>query len=229
MGRGGGGGEPSSSAAGGQNDDEDDDAPVTVVWGTTVTLQESMSAFKWFLEEFKAGDRHDFDMRRYNDLEGDAGSQAAIEYGHSKERAEKKMYQFYMERMRETGQTNLNLDMTDLVAFRSLEREDIMASKKDKQFGKLWRNLALYPQEIIPILDQVLKDCALDWAWSHLGNGEDRAENEQRARAMDTAVFKVRPFGLTKVTNMRELNPQGSFSLPFFSGQVLVQLLTIFT
>jgi DNA replication licensing factor MCM4 len=47
--------------------------------------------------------------------------------------------------MRITGQTNLNLDMTNLAAFPLTK--------------KLERWLRNYPQEIVPICDQVLKEC----------------------------------------------------------------------
>ncbi|KAI5474679.1 cell division control protein Cdc54 [Pseudohyphozyma bogoriensis] len=211
-GGGGGGGEPSSDAAGALNDDdEDDDAPVTVVWGTTVTLQSSMSAFKFFLEEFTAGDRHDFDRQR------SAEGQVGVEFGHSKEERTVKVYQAYLARMRETGQTNLNLDVLDLYAF----RHEHKTSARDKAYHQLARNLVLYPQEIIPILDQVLKDCAVDWAFNHLGNGADRAENQAKAEAMEASVFKVRPFGGVKTANMRDLNPQDIDKIVCIKGLVI--------
>ena len=47
--------------------------------------------------------------------------------------------------MRQTGQTNLNLDMANLAAFRPT---------KD-----LERWLRMYPHEIVPMCDQVLKEC----------------------------------------------------------------------
>lgn len=200
-------------------DDDDDDEAVTVVWGTTVTIQSSMAAFKWFLESFRAADRHAYDQLRYDEASDADKLAGAIDYAYVKERPEKKMYQHYLERMRDTGQTNLNLDVTDLLAFRHQERNRAPVSKRDKEFGQLYKNLQNYPQEIIPILDQVLKDCALDWAYDNLGSANQRAENTQRAEQMEAAVFKVRPFGGMRKANMRDLNPQGD-SEEFGSGGV---------
>ena len=210
-GAGGPGGEPSSSAAGAQNDDEDDEdenAPVTVVWGTTVTLQSTMKSFQYFLDEFRAGDRQAYDSRRYDAAidAGDIELAQSIESAHVKERPEKKMYQHYLERMRETGQTNVNLDVLDLRAF----REGQNTRKQDIEYHQLYRNLLMYPQEIIPLLDQKLKDCACDWAWNNLGGALSRADNTLTAERMMAATFKVRPFGGERKVNMRELNPQGA-------------------
>jgi DNA replication licensing factor MCM4 len=120
--------------------------------------------------------------------------------------------------MRDTGQTNLNLDVVDLQAFRW---QQIMAagpggpqSREDREFSQLYRNFMLYPQELVPILDQQLKDSALEWACEeeNLGiDGMERVENEQRAREMHQSVFKVRPYAGETRVNMRDLNPQGQF------------------
>lgn len=163
-----------------------------------------MAAFRWFLEDFRVEDRQKYDMQRLDDAQDD-DDRGMIELAYGKERPEKKMYQYYLERMRETGQTNLNLDVLDLLAFRDGQRQ----KKKDHEYHQLYRNLMFYPQEIIPILDQVLKDCALDWAWNNLGGAAIRVENTARAETMEGSLFKVRPFGGERKVNMRELNPQG--------------------
>ncbi|SGY39593.1 BQ5605_C003g02243 [Microbotryum silenes-dioicae] len=218
-------GAPSSTANGmGEDGDEQDDADeaVTVVWGTRVTIVSSMASFKWFLESFTAGDRQEYDQKRFE--EADESDRGSIEFAYTKEQPEKRMYQYYLERMRETGQTNLNLDVLDLLAFRHAEREGrerARLPRRDRDFAELYRNLQDYPQEIIPILDQVLKDCALDWAWDHLGGASQRAENTLRAEAMEAAVFKVRPFGGTRKVNMRELNPQDIDKIVCVKGLVI--------
>ncbi|SDA08288.1 BZ3501_MvSof-1269-A2-R1_Chr8-1g09725 [Microbotryum saponariae] len=217
--------DPSSTANGmGEDGDEQDDADeaVTVVWGTRVTIVSSMASFKWFLESFTAGDRQEYDQKRFE--EADESDRGSIEFAYTKEQPEKRMYQYYLERMRETGQTNLNLDVLDLLAFRHAEREGrerARLPRRDRDFAELYRNLQDYPQEIIPILDQVLKDCALDWAWEHLGGASQRAENTLRAEAMEAAVFKVRPFGGTRKVNMRELNPQDIDKIVCVKGLVI--------
>ncbi|KAM0747173.1 MCM-domain-containing protein [Meredithblackwellia eburnea MCA 4105] len=201
------------------DDDEEDNGPVTVVWGTTVTLQASMTAFKYFIEEFRAGDRQRYDDKRHDAFlqAGEVEKANAVQFGHARERPEKKVYQGYLERMRETGQTNLNLDVVDLQAFRDGER----TRKQDTEFHQLYKNLMTYPQEIIPILDQVLKDCACDWAWDNLGGPANRAENTARAEQMESAVFKVRPFGGEKQVNMRDLNPQDIDKIVSIKGLVI--------
>ncbi|GAA5930875.1 hypothetical protein JCM1841_001960 [Sporobolomyces salmonicolor] len=236
-------------------DDEDDDGLVTVLWGTTVTIGASMRAFARFLKEFTCGDRQSYDPWRLAQLqkkreELNASLANAVRYGqldeaatirqqlskllpdadidfaYSKEPAHKKLYQHYLARMRDTGQTNLNLDVIDLQAFRWREttREGGPRTKEDREFSGLYRNFMLYPQELVPILDQQLKDSALEWACAdeNLGiDGLERMENEQRAREMHQSVFKVRPYaGETKV-NMRELNPQDIDKIVCIKGLVI--------
>ncbi|GAA5872937.1 hypothetical protein JCM1840_005892 [Sporobolomyces johnsonii] len=236
-------------------DDEDDDGLVTVLWGTTVTIGASMRAFARFLKEFTCGDRQSYDPWRLEQLqkkreELDASLANAVRHGqldeaatirqqlakllpdadidfaYTKEPAHKKLYQHYLARMRDTGQTNLNLDVIDLQAFRWREttREGGPRTKEDREFSGLYRNFMLYPQELVPILDQQLKDSALEWACAdeNLGiDGLERMENEQRAREMHQSVFKVRPYaGETKV-NMRELNPQDIDKIVCIKGLVI--------
>lgn len=226
-------------------DDEEDDGLVTVLWGTTVTIGASMKAFEWFLKDFTCGDRQTFDPWRLEQartkraeletkmatahLHGELDTVAMlraqlakvpldtdVEFAYTKEHPDKKLYQHYLARMRDTGQTNLNLDVVDLLAFRWREtqaREGGARTREDREYGQLYRNFLLYPQELVPILDQQLKDSALEWACAeeNLGDGPMRLENEQRAREMHSAVFKVRPYANETRVNMRELNPQGAY------------------
>lgn len=142
-----------------------------------------------------------------------------IDFAYTKEPPNKKLYQHYLARMRDTGQTNLNLDVVDLHAFRwrqIIENSMGTLSKEDKDFSQLYRNFMLYPQELVPILDQQLKDSALEWACEEVNlgiDGMERMENEQRAREMHQSVFKVRPYAGETRVNMRDLNPQGEFLL----------------
>lgn len=140
-----------------------------------------------------------------------------IEFAYTKEHPDKKLYQHHLSRMRDTGQTNLNLDVVDLLAFRWRETQQSGAqprTREDREYAQLYKNFLLYPQELVPILDQQLKDSALEWACAeeNLGDGPARLENEQRAREMHGAVFKVRPYAGENKVNMRELNPQGASS-----------------
>ncbi|GAA5947683.1 hypothetical protein JCM3765_001031 [Sporobolomyces pararoseus] len=236
------------------NEDEDDDGLVTVLWGTTVTIGASMRAFARFLKEFTCGDRQTYDpwrleqlqeKRRRLETELDRAQQRGyldevstlrqridnlladtdIDFAYTKERPEKKLYQHYLARMRDTGQTNLNLDVVDLQAFRW---QQIMVggpqTREDREFSQLYNNFMLYPQELVPILDQQLKDSALEWACEeeNLGiDGMERVENEQRAREMHQSVFKVRPYAGETRANMRDLNPQDIDKIVCIKGLVI--------
>ncbi|GAA5939529.1 hypothetical protein JCM3775_004852 [Rhodotorula graminis] len=242
-------------------DDEDDDGLVTVLWGTTVTIGASMKAFEWFLKDFTCGDRQSYDpwrlaqaQHKRDELEAKMAEahlhgeldtvahlraqlakvphDADIEFSYTKEHPDKKLYQHHLARMRDTGQTNLNLDVVDLLAFRWRETQRDVGgegagaarlSREDREYGQLYKNFLLYPQELVPILDQQLKDSALEWACAedNLGDGPMRTENEQRAREMHGAVFKVRPYAGENKVNMRELNPQDIDKIVCIRGLVI--------
>jgi DNA replication licensing factor MCM4 len=111
------------------------------------------------------------------------------------------LYESYFRRMRQTGETNLNLDVINLVAY--------PPSKK------LHSQLLKYPQEVIPAMDQVLKDMMLDIAdMDHQAGleGMQGAEGEEEIGDIMIMgrVYKVRPFRLPAV-NMRSLNPSGRY------------------
>ncbi|BGP44130.1 MCM DNA helicase complex subunit [Rhodotorula kratochvilovae] len=239
---------------GNNDEDEDDDGLVTVLWGTTVTIGASMKAFEWFLKDFTCGDRQSYDPWRLEqarvkreEIEGAMAEahlhgeldtvahlraqlakvpqDADIEFAYTKEHPDKKLYQHHLARMRDTGQTNLNLDVVDLLAFRwrETQREGGARTREDREYSQLYKNFLLYPQELVPILDQQLKDSALEWACAeeNLGDGPMRTENEQRAREMHGAVFKVRPYAGENKVNMRELNPQDIDKIVCIRGLVI--------
>jgi hypothetical protein len=65
-----------------------------------------------------------------------------IDFAYTKERPETKLYQRYLERMRDTGQTNLNLDVVDLLAFRWRETQQggVIRNREDREYAQLYRN-----------------------------------------------------------------------------------------
>ena len=147
-----------------------------------------MKLFREFLRGFKPKYRatHDREQRLPT---------AAFE---SPEDAEVVSYETQLRVMRQTGQTNLNLDMVNLLAYPPCK----------KLFGQLQK----YPQEVIPAMDQVLKDLMLEIADEDQQAGADGMQGEQGDEEIADImgkVYKVRPFGLKSV-NMRELNPSGT-------------------
>ena len=126
--------------------------------------------------------------------------------------------------MRQLGVTGLNLDVRNLKAFPSTV--------------KLWHQLQAYPHEIVPLMDQAIKDIIVDQAEEEMNrlrseqqlqraqarsdssipavpSSEANGHVEQQSMIPDlvqeaeTKVYKVKPFGLDSSVNMRELNPNG--------------------
>lgn len=123
--------------------------------------------------------------------------------------AEFLLYEAYLRRMRQTDQTSLNLRATDLAAYPPTH--------------KLAHYLVKYPNEIIPIMDQVLKDEMLDLAHTDAKEGREGMEGDagqQEIEIMEGRLYKVRPFGLESV-NMRDLNPQDIDKLVTIRGLVI--------
>lgn len=187
---------PHLSAPAAPSDEPDE---IRAIWGTTVNLAETMKLFRDFLRGFKPKYRVAFDR--------DLGLRTRT--FSSPAEAEVVLYEGYMRRMRQTGDTNLNLDMGNLLAY--------PPSKK------LHGQLQKYPQEVVPAMDQVLKDLMLETADIDQQAGMDGmrgdAGDEEIADIMGK-IYKVRPFGLTPV-NMRELNPTDTDKLVSIKGLVI--------
>lgn len=179
---------PHLSAAVAPSDEPDE---IRAIWGTTVNLAETMKLFRDFLKGFKPK------YRALHDRELGTNTRVFA----MPEESEVLLYETYMRRMRQTGDTNLNLDMTNLLAY--------PPSKK------LHSQLFKYPQEVVPAMDQVLKDLMLEIADmdQQAGiEGMEGADGEEEIADIMGKVYKVRPFGLPSI-NMRELNPTGTFRI----------------
>jgi DNA replication licensing factor MCM4 len=110
--------------------------------------------------------------------------------------------------MRLTNQTNLNLDTTNLLAH------------KDKKVNKLYYQLCNYPAELVPVMDTGLMDMMIEVAAEDKAKGDESMQGdlgEEEIRAIQTALYKVRPFGAEKMVNMRDLNPNGQLDSFFFA------------
>lgn len=158
-----------------------------VIWGTNVSLSESMASFSNFLRSFKVKYRVSFDRDRGYIVPAMASPQEG----------ERLLYEDLLRKMRVTGQTNLNLDVTNLQAFPPTR--------------KLQSQLVKYPQEIIPVMDQVLKDLMIAIAEEDAANGLEGMtgeEGEDEINDIMGRVYKIRPWG-GDACNMRDLNPTG--------------------
>ncbi|KAG8898440.1 hypothetical protein FRB99_007434, partial [Tulasnella sp. 403] len=162
-----------------------------VLWGTSVNVQDSLSAFMDFLRNFKVKYRRAFDRT----------TNASIQVMSDPAEGERKQYEDYLKKMRLTQQTTLNLDMTNLKAY--------PGTKKD-----FYPSLVKYPQEIIPIMDIGLKEAILYMA-------EEEGADDMELRWLEEAVFRVRPFGGQIEVNMRDLNPADTDRLVSIKGLVI--------
>ena len=192
-----------------------------VIWGTNISIRDSMSVFKSFLYNFSKKYRLWAEgMTEYDTLL--VGPEV-----------EEKEYITMLNNMRELGTTSLNLDVRNLKIYPSTT--------------KIWHQLQAYPQEIIPLMDQAVKDVMVELAikeMEHLRsqnprvnphNGEssssappmsssDALSDVSRAPQVDipdlvgeveSKPYKVLPFGLDKSVNMRELDPAGKVNSTF--------------
>ncbi|CAH6722634.1 DNA replication licensing factor Mcm4p [[Candida] jaroonii] len=106
--------------------------------------------------------------------------------------------------MRELGLTNLNLDAKNLLAFSPTK--------------KLYYQLLNYPQEVIPIMDQTIKDCMVSLVMDD--NGFDTTGTN--IDDIETNIYTVRPYNINIVEKgMRDLNPNDIDKLVSVKGLVL--------
>ncbi|WPK24118.1 hypothetical protein PUMCH_001376 [Australozyma saopauloensis] len=103
--------------------------------------------------------------------------------------------------MKDLGTTNLNLDAANLLAYGATK--------------KLYYQLINYPQEVIPIMDQTVKDCLVSLF----------ADQEPAPSSIDdieTNIYTIRPYNINAVRRgMRELNPNDIDKLVSVKGLVL--------
>jgi len=185
------------------------------IWGTNVSIDDSLASFKDFLRNFTK--KYRFIVDGIPDDEEGAGIHEYIET---------------MQQMLELGITSLNLDMRNLKAYPPTK--------------KLWQQAQDYPQDIISIMDQGIKDVMYELAEKEMSMqrpsqnssgrptqrsrvlsseppipSSDRVEPEPSPREIDTEVdlclevqrrsYTVRPFGLDATINMRDLDPKGMY------------------
>lgn len=101
---------------------------------------------------------------------------------------EELVYVEMIKQMRSLGLTILNLDVINLIAYPPTK--------------KIYHQLLNYPLEMVPIMDQTLKDVYVSML---IDNGASEEEIDQA----NATIFKCRPFNIDKKVNMRDLNPAG--------------------
>ena len=200
-----------------------------VIWGTNISISDSMAAFKNFLYNYAKKYRVWADgstEEETNDMDG-VGDQ--------------KEYIDMLNNMRELGVTGLNLDAHNLKAYPSTL--------------KLWHQLHAYPQEIIPLMDQVIKDVMIELAQQEMmklrravetapparsrlsssmpppssepgsetgaARGQAAAPIHDLVEEVEMRTYKVMPFGLDKSINMRDLDPADIDKLISVKGLVI--------
>lgn len=106
--------------------------------------------------------------------------------------------------MRELGFTNLNLDAKNLLSYPATK--------------KLYYQLINYPQEVIPIMDQTIKDCMV----SLIMDNNEFSTGNVNIDDIETNIYTVRPYNINAVEKgMRELNPNDIDKLVSVKGLVL--------
>lgn len=181
----------------------------SLVWGTTISIDDTFVAFKDFLRNFKRSYRMTLDGEPDDIVSGPDG--------------QVRPYYEMCENMLALGSNKLFLDVHDLSAYPPTQ--------------KLWHQVQAYPQELVPIMDQVVHDLMMELAGNEATKqrqsgsapvpsqnsdamipSSDRAEEVSTPRptvsreatiedqVADT-IYMVRPHGLNTTTNLRDLNP----------------------
>ncbi|KAL7946364.1 MCM2/3/5 family domain-containing protein [Trichoderma barbatum] len=203
----------------------------SLIWGTTVSIDDTFSTFKDFLRHFT------LKYRMYRDGLTDAEVNATPD-------AESKPYWEALQNMLLLGTTRLYLDISDLNLYPPTR--------------KLWHQIQAYPQEVVPVMDQSVHDVMLDLAQTEtMRNRPSQSSAGQQASQRSTqgsepvfpssdrpdegitptprprdeeptledqvaaSLYVVRPFGLDNLTNLRDLNPSDMDRLVSIKGLVI--------
>lgn len=195
-----------------------------VIWGTNISIQDSMSSFKNFLLNFSKKYR----LRADNVPEDEIRAMGDI--------VNEKEYVNLLKDLRRMGLQGLNLDVKNLLAYPATV--------------KLYHQLENYPQEVIPIMDQGIKDILTEFAAEEMlqiqrtmavrNTNRKRRSSTQPLQSSDPGTlttqnmevpnlveeieqqsFKVLPFGMEKSVNMRDLDPNDMDKLVSVKGLVI--------
>ncbi|KAK3393214.1 cell division control protein 54 [Podospora didyma] len=202
-----------------------------LIWGTTISIDDSFVAFKDFLKNF---------TRKYR-MWANGATEAETDVHPD---ANTKPYWEALENMLLLGTNKLYLDLRDLKAY--------------PRTVKLWHQAQSYPSEIVPVMDQCVHDCMIELARAEMVSqrasqstsgpsghhvssqssepafpSSDRGEEPSTPRAsgapqqpnledqVTEAAYVVRPWGLDSTTNLRDLNPSDMDKLVCIKGLVI--------
>ena len=194
------------------------------IWGTTVSINDSINCFTDFLRNFK---------RKYR-LWADGLTE---EDTRDLPDAESTPYLEEMQNMLVLGTSRLYLDLSDLKAY--------------PRTVKMWHHAQDYPQEVVPIMDQALHNMMLQLATEET-RAQNEAQNSSGGSApgfpssepqfgsdapiprptQQTSASKleeevaeqtyiVRPTGLDKTRNLRDLDPSDMDHLIAVKGLII--------
>ncbi|KAL4730467.1 MCM DNA helicase complex subunit [Fusarium chlamydosporum] len=202
----------------------------SLIWGTTVSIDDTFASFKDFLRNFTQK------YRMYRDGASDEEVQNAPD-------AESKPYWEALENMLLLGTTRLYLDISDLNLYPPTR--------------KLWHQIQAYPQEIVPVMDQSVHDMMVEIARAETMRNRSQSTADHQASQQSTqssepvfpssdrpeeaptprtqpdqqqvsledqvssSIYVLRPFGLDKTTNLRDLNPSDMDRLICIKGLVI--------
>ncbi|WVQ63505.1 uncharacterized protein L199_001658 [Kwoniella botswanensis] len=212
---------PSQDNAFGGEDANGEGGMVKYIWGTTISLQESMNLFRDFLRGFKPKYRALYNSNLNKTIAESGGiipPSIPLYDNLPTAKAEVVLYENYLKRMQMTGETNLNLDSINLLSYPPTK--------------KLYHQLMNYPQEVVPIMDQVLRDTMIELSEESLDQARQKYSEglieklaldllTDESNTIQSKVFKVRPFGGERAVNMRDLNPGDTDKLVSVKGLVI--------
>ncbi|KAL0570649.1 MCM DNA helicase complex subunit [Marasmius crinis-equi] len=183
------------SAAPAPSDEPDE---IRAIWGTMINLNDITRMFKQFIQGFKPKYRVAYERE-----------QGRPTRAYSLDESEELLYETYLRRMRQTGEKNLNVDVVNIYAYPPTR--------------KLHSHLTKYPEEVIAMMDMVLKDMMLEIAERDQDDGFDGmlgGEGDDEIGTIMSSNYRVRPFGVPSI-NMRDLNPTDSDKLVCIKGLVI--------
>ncbi|KMQ49279.1 Mini-chromosome maintenance, DNA-dependent ATPase [Trichophyton rubrum] len=131
------------------------------IWGTNIAITDAFESFKNFLYNFARKHRMIYDGATEAEIRALGSS------------ADEKEYVRMLNEMRQLGVNGLNLDLRNLKAF--------------PPTIKLWHHIQYYPQEIVPIMDQCLKDVMVVLTGEEIERARQSNQRRPAAAARDTS------------------------------------------